>query len=96
MLLQNETQSQWPNAQQPWPPSPGWDGAGVEAAAAAWFDGMPLQCGDMAWPIVVLAMSPICPLMTSGCAMASNANAIHASSARISRLRKVRERGWSE
>lgn len=44
----------------------------------------------------MLAMFAICPLMTSGCAMASNANAVHASSARISRLRKVRERGWSE
>gem|GEM_PF-6679850 len=29
MLLQNEAQSQWPNAQQPWPPSSGWDGAGA-------------------------------------------------------------------
>jgi hypothetical protein len=96
MLLQKAAQSQWPNAQQPWLPSPGCDGAGVEAADAAWFDDMSLQCGDMAWPVVVLAMFPICPPIPNGCAIASIANAVHASNARISRLRKMRERGWSE
>lgn len=96
MLLQNEAQSQWPNVQQPLPPSSGWDGAGMEAAGTDWVGVMALQCGDMAWPVVVLAMFAICPLMMIGCAMASNANAVHASNARISRLRKVRERGWSE
>lgn len=85
MLLQNEAQSQWPNAQQPWPPSSGWDGVGVEAADAVWVDDVSLQCGDMAWPVVLLAMFSIWPLMTSGCAMASNANAVHASSASASK-----------
>jgi hypothetical protein len=57
--------------------------------------GMPSQC-DAALPVVIEAMPAEPPDMTSGCANASNANAVHASNASIDRLRKRRERGLSQ
>lgn len=66
----------------------------MEAAGEeAWEGVIPLQWDGMVWAVATPTMLAIPLVMASGWAIASNANAAHASNASIVRQRNARERG---